>query len=251
MKIRLKFSKFGTMKYIGHLDMLRYFQKAFRRGNVPMKYSEGFNPHPIMSFASPLGVGVTSEGEYMDIETKVDVDLEQIIEDINEQMVEGTKVLSAKVLDDHTKKAMAAVSCAKYVIYLKKEAKVLDGIDLKEKVLEFYENQDEIVVLKKTKKGEKEINIKPFIFLFEGKRFCEADFLKDLVVDIKDEQFCCKNDDPVFLLQVSTGSNDNIKPELVLKAFYSFLGLDIEPNIHIHRVELYQGEKDNFLSLGA
>ena len=81
--------------------------------------------------------------------------------------------------------------------------------------------------------------------------FQNASFLKDLCVDIKDEEFCCNDDDPVFLLQVSTGSNDNIKPELVMKAFYEYLQLEEEAVIAIHRVELYQGEKNQFESLGV
>ena len=68
MKIRIKFRKYGTMKFIGHLDVMRYFQKAIRRAEVNIRYSEGFSPHQIMSFAAPLGVGITSEGEYVDIE---------------------------------------------------------------------------------------------------------------------------------------------------------------------------------------
>ena len=57
MKIRIKFRKYGTMKFIGHLDVMRYFQKAIRRSEVNIRYSEGFSPHQIMSFAAPLGVG--------------------------------------------------------------------------------------------------------------------------------------------------------------------------------------------------
>ena len=68
MKIRIKFRKYGNMKFIGHLDVMRYFQKAIRRADVGIRYSEGFSPHQIMSFAAPLGVGITSEGEYLDIE---------------------------------------------------------------------------------------------------------------------------------------------------------------------------------------
>ena len=71
LKARIKFCKYGSMKYIGHLDIMRYFQKAIRRSGLPIKYSEGFNPHQIMSFAAPLGVGITSDGEYMDIELKI------------------------------------------------------------------------------------------------------------------------------------------------------------------------------------
>ena len=59
MKIRIKFRKWGVMKFIGHLDMMRYFQKAVRRAKIDIRYSEGYSPHQIMSFAAPLGVGIT------------------------------------------------------------------------------------------------------------------------------------------------------------------------------------------------
>ena len=68
MKIRIKFSKTGTMKFIGHLDTMRFFQKVMRLSGIDICYSEGYRPHQIMSFASPLGVGVESLGEYLDIE---------------------------------------------------------------------------------------------------------------------------------------------------------------------------------------
>ena len=64
MRIRIKFRKYGVMRFIGHLDIMRYFQKAMRRANIDIAYSEGFSPHQIMSFAAPLGVGITSDGEY-------------------------------------------------------------------------------------------------------------------------------------------------------------------------------------------
>ena len=68
MKVRLKFSKYGALRFIGHLDVMRYFQKAIRRAGIDIAYSEGFSPHQIMSFAAPLSVGHTSSGEYFDIE---------------------------------------------------------------------------------------------------------------------------------------------------------------------------------------
>ena len=68
MKVRIKFSKEGPVKFVGHLDTMRYFQKAIRRANLPVAFSGGYSPHMIMSFAQPLGVGVTSDGEYFDIE---------------------------------------------------------------------------------------------------------------------------------------------------------------------------------------
>lgn len=89
MKIRIKFSKYGTMKYIGHLDMMRFFQKAIRRAGIDVKYSEGFSPHQIMSFAAPLGVGMESRGEYMDIEVLSMTTAQEMKEALNRVMVEG------------------------------------------------------------------------------------------------------------------------------------------------------------------
>ena len=79
MKIRIKFRKWGCMKFIGHLDMMRFFQKVMRRADVDIRYSEGFSPHQIMSFAAPLGVGITSDGEYLDIEVHSTKSSEEMI----------------------------------------------------------------------------------------------------------------------------------------------------------------------------
>lgn len=70
MKVRVKFAKYDNMRFIGHLDVMRFFQKALRRAGIDVAYSTGFSPHQIMSFASPLGVGMCSYGEYMDIELR-------------------------------------------------------------------------------------------------------------------------------------------------------------------------------------
>ena len=85
MKLRIKFIKKGQIKFIGHLDVMRYFQKALRRAEVDVAYSSGFSPHQIMSFASPLGVGLESNGEYFDVERnrrqKGDIYIMQIIDE--------------------------------------------------------------------------------------------------------------------------------------------------------------------------
>ena len=88
MKIRIKFAKEGEMKFIGHLDMMRYFQKVMRRANVNIRYSEGFSPHQIMSFAAPLGVGLTSRGEYVDIEALSKDSSQEMLRRINAAMTE-------------------------------------------------------------------------------------------------------------------------------------------------------------------
>ena len=119
MNVRIRFSKTGSMKYIGHLDMLRYFQKALRRAKLPVRLTEGYNPHQIMAFALPLGVGITSNGEYMDIELTKEVALSQIVFVLNQTMVPEIQILSAITLPAKSKNAMAAVTRATYLIYYK------------------------------------------------------------------------------------------------------------------------------------
>ena len=79
MKIRIKFAKTGVMKFVGHLDVMRYFQKAIRRAELPIAYSEGFSPHMLLSFASPLGVGISSPGEYFDMVLAEDMKTDEIV----------------------------------------------------------------------------------------------------------------------------------------------------------------------------
>ena len=100
IKIRIKFRKYGVMRFIGHLDIMRYFQKAMRRAEIDICYSEGFSPHQIMSFAAPLGGGTTSLGEYFDME-------------------EGVEVTEYVKLPDNAKTAMSMVAAADYDLFFK------------------------------------------------------------------------------------------------------------------------------------
>ena len=114
MKIRIRFRKYGVMKFIGHLDVMRYFQKAMRRAHIDICYSEGFSPHQIMSFAAPLGVGITSDGEYMDIEVHTSASTEESLRALNGVMVEGVECTGYVKLPDQAKTAMSIVAAADY-----------------------------------------------------------------------------------------------------------------------------------------
>ena len=121
MKARVKFNKYGVLRFIGHLDVMRYFQKAMRRAGIDIGYSQGYNPHQLMSFASPLGVGITSDGEYLDIVLNSDIDKDEFIDKLNAQMVEGIEILDFIKLDDEAKNSMSKVSAADYAIGIKDE----------------------------------------------------------------------------------------------------------------------------------
>ena len=215
MKIRLRFSKQGQMKFIGHLDMVRYFQKVMRRSEVDVAYSEGFSPHQKMSFAAPLSVGVLSRGEYFDLEVNSTESSKVMLERINAQNAEGVEVLSYKLLPDDAKNAMSVVAGADYKVYT----------DLfNQNMLDAFMNQDQIIVLKKTKKSEKEVDIKPLIY------------------NIKLE------DDGIFM-QVAQGSASNLKPDLVMDAFTKFAQVTLPEYVTYERLDMYCLEDDNLVSL--
>ena len=119
MKLRVKFSKHGNIRYIGHLDVMRYFQKANRRAGIDIKYSGGYSPHQIMSFAQPLSVGFESDGEYMDIEVGQIESTDQVKEALNSVMAEGIHIEEVKVLPSDAKNAMASIAAASYYVRFK------------------------------------------------------------------------------------------------------------------------------------
>ncbi len=100
MKTRMRFTKTGSLKFIGHLDCMRFFQKAIRRAKLDVAYSQGFNPHQIMSFASPLSVGLTSDGEYIDIEfnSLPDMPLDELAKKLSQFMTEELFVTEIQLL---------------------------------------------------------------------------------------------------------------------------------------------------------
>ena len=116
-KIRVRFTKHGAVRYIGHLDVMRYFQKCIRRAKVNVSYSAGYSPHQIMTFAAPLGVGLESEGEYMDLGIEDEnPDCSAIKDALNESSVEGIRIKSVKVLPEDAGNAMASVFASSYEI---------------------------------------------------------------------------------------------------------------------------------------
>ena len=221
MRIRIKFRKYGVMRFIGHLDIMRYFQKAMRRANIDIAYSEGFSPHQIMSFAAPLGVGITSDGEYLAIEVHSTKSTSESRDALNAVMVDGIEITEYVALRQDAKKAMTSVAAADYIVYFKNQVDFTQE-ELGEKIRQYYEERDTIEVTKQTKKSERVIDIKPLIYQFSP---CS---LKELGWQ-------------GFFLQLSTGSTDNIKPELVLQDFYQYFGKTYDPfNMQIHRVETYE-----------
>lgn len=211
MNIRMKFKKHGCMKFIGHLDIMRYFQKAIRRADIDIAYSEGFSPHMIMSFAAPLGVGLTSEGEYVDLQVHSCESSKAAVDALNSVMAEGMEVVSFKLLPETVKNAMASVAAADYFVNFRKGYAPKNW----EEKFEAFLQKEEMLIVKKTKRSEAEVDLKPMLYE-------------------------CEIRDGGIFMQVACGSASNLKPELVMEAFAKDAGLELAPfALEVARLEVY------------
>ncbi len=259
MIFRIRFAKYGVVKFIGHLDAMRYFQKAVRRSELPIKYSQGFNPHQLMVFAQPLGVGVTSDGEYMDIETEDtdfegdELNAERVAGILGSALTEGFEIVSIRQIPwiegtKHPENAMSLVAGADYVMSLKDgySLKLSDDIVqennplfldyLKKKMSDFL-GQESISVVKKSKSGEKELDIKEYIYeaAVEGNESC-PEFIEPIGIKHAD----IYEPGVRFFFRLAAGSAVNIKPELVTEAFLKYCGTEFdELAFQIHRAQMY------------
>jgi len=212
LKVRIRFGKYGELKFIGHLDIMRYFQKVMRRADIDIKYSTGFSPHQIMSFAQPLGLGITSDGEYMDIEVNSTKSSKEMIDILNAYNVENIRIYSYRELPDNAKTGMAIIAAADYEIRFRYPEKISFNL---EKDWPRFMAQESIVMTKTTKSGESEVDLKPLIF---DSRVME---------------------DGLFV-KLSCGSVVNLKPEAVMAEFYKFVGAELgEFDLLLHRKNLY------------
>ena len=224
MKIRLKFAKNGNLRFLGHLDIMRTFQKVNRRAGIDIAYSGGFSPHQEMSFATPLGVGLTSTGEYVDFIMNSVPSKAEFIDRINRASVPELRILDACLLPDDAKNAMALLWAADYTLSFREGHEPKD-IDAFYDALFSFLSADELPVEKETKKNTVTVDLKKQIRVIERRG----------------------ND---LFMRVDTGSASNLKPELLLESFAKATGRVFDPLMfRINRDELYgeEGGKEKAL----
>ena len=155
-KLRLRFKKTGRAVYISHLDLMQTLQRGFFRAGYALKYSEGFNPHPLISIALPLSVGTASECELMDFRLKEDVDLGELPARLTAALPEGIEILEAY---EFTRKAAELKWLRVRGVF---EYDERDAALMCEALRKFY-GRESIVITKKTKRGIGETDIRPAI----------------------------------------------------------------------------------------
>ncbi len=234
--LRIKFERTGPVRYIGHLDMMRYFQKAIMRAGIDIRYSEGFNPHQIMSFAYPLGVSMETRGDYFDIDVLSYQDCETITGQLNAVMTDGIRVISTTVLPEGAKNAMASVAAADYLVHLcygdghtdpeRKDDVMHDGMTegnfLTEEMLRQFLSQKEIFITKETGKKTSVEDIRPGIFSLE------------------------QREDQMLFMKLKSGSDGNIKPAAILETLSDMFSLRLASD-RIIRLEIYGKDEDGAL----
>jgi len=216
-KIRMRFSKTGTLKYIGHLDFLRVFQQMVRRANIPVAYSQGFNPHQILSFALPLSLGMASINDYADMTITQQLNKtimpDQIVDALNTVAPSGLKVTAVYMAAGRP--AAAATVAADYAL----------DTDLPREILQKRAHDimqaKTLVIPKKTKSGIKDTDIRADIF--------------DIAVPLQGE----------IVMKLSAGSAKFLNPLLVAEILIA----DKPSPSSLTRLELYQSGENGFYSL--
>lgn len=224
MKLRVKFKKHGAIRFIGHLDVMRFFQKCIRRAQIDVAYTGGFSPHQIMSFAAPLGVGLESNGEYMDIEVHSLISCEDVKNRLNAASVPGIEITSVKILPENAGNAMASVAAASYTVRFRegREPKFLSSRSM-EKALADFLAKDEILIQKQTKKSIREVDLKPGIYEMTWQ-------------------------DDAFHMLVDASSAGNLKPGQIIETLLTENGEALQENaLLITREDTFTdiGEDDN------
>lgn len=211
--LRFRFSRGPELKYLSHLDVLRVFERALRRSQLPVGYTRGFNPRMRLVFGLPMSTGLTSDAEYADIVLEREISCEDFVSILNENMPVGIKIHEAAELIGQ-ENIMNLIKAALYSITFETDRRESEIACMISDLL----SQNELMAMKKTKKGFRPENIRPLIYRLglanKGNNTFELSAL------------------------VSAGAEKNLRADLLMEALsrkYEF-----RPNIlSIHRKALY------------
>ena len=209
----IEFTKADSVKYVSHLDMVRLFGRAMRRAGLQISFSQGFNPHPIMNFAHPLGVGISSECELIEIGFEGDITSAEILAKLAPAMPDGFSLKNAK--PSEKKSPFSGLKYAGYRIEIEGETPDISKLMA----------MPEIVTEKRTKSGVKETDIRPMIVSAE---LVQTDG-KTAVIDTV---LCC--------------GEPNLKPELFVKVIEE-TGCGKVDFYKIHRTALMNTEQNTLI----
>ena len=210
----MQFKKGDIVRHLGLLDLQRTMQRALRRSGLPVAYSKGYNPHIVMSFASALSSGIPGDAELLDVSLCGDVTEEECLCAMNRVLPPSLSCSRVRLVDDRFPKVSASLRSAQYRITLRggDAKKISDG-------LAAFLAEEEIMALRKTKKNETMVNIRPMIY--------------ELTSEYDDAA-----DTAVMIARVSFIEQATLKPDLLLEALCTYCNAQI-PRHEIRRTHLH------------
>jgi len=222
-RLRLEITKGEEIRYISHLDYASAIERAIIRATLPAAYSEGFNPHMKLSFASALAVGVTSQAEYMDIEFKEEVDLNQGVQRLAATLPLGIRINSGKIMPAKMTALMAIVNLATYDVLVPSKAGEFASV---EDSLKRFNEAQEVLYTRETPKGRKEIEVKQYM-------------ARPISAIQKDSQV-------LLVMDIKITATGSIKPGEVLAALVTMFELNVDKDrALINRTGLYVADDKN------
>jgi radical SAM family uncharacterized protein/radical SAM-linked protein len=184
-RYRMTYTKTGRASFLGHLELKRLIERAFRRADLPMRYSSGFNPEPKIAYSSPIPLGVESTAEILDLELIEPVEADELVERANAQMPEGLVVYNARLVSPGTPSIAASVSKIRWRVDLRGTDAKPAAVELQERIADFMAKKD-IPFDKVRKDRVRRVNMRGFVdameLLEDGKIELTTNVLSELQI---------------------------------------------------------------------
>lgn len=216
MRAMIRFGKQPRLRFISHLDLQRFFQRALNRTGLPVKYTQGFNPHPVMSFASALALGWTSEYEVLDFGLSAPMGRGRTEQAFRAALPEDLPVYEVRMVDDRHPAPMALVCAADYAISLSGA-----GADAALQAVDEFLAREQVMAVRKTKSGEREVDVRP------------------LAIELV-------RDGAGLRARLKLTERDALKPDLLVRTLAAIAGAE-EPEARIHRLCLLGADESGAL----
>lgn len=211
MKLIFRYGKLGRLRFVSHLDLQRFFQRTLSRTDIPVAFTQGFNPHPIMSIASALAMGYESEYEAFEVRIDGNISKQKALESMRSALPDELPVYEVRFVEDNHPSMMSLVKSALYRITPEADFMALCS------AADAFLAKEHFAGTRKTKSGEREIDLRPLCIKLD-----------------KEENS--------FFAQLMLTEQDTLKPDMLMNALASVAGIDV-PEYKVMRLKLL-GEND-------
>ncbi len=213
MRVIVAYKKVGLIRHVGHLDMQRTMQRVLRRSGLPIKYSQGFNPHTLLSFAAPLSVGMEGDEELMEVTLETPVSETEIARRMVSALPDSVPLVAVRIVPDDHPKLMAMLNST---VFEAAGTRCYESVAMFESVPAML-GLDEIMAVRKTKSGEHLQNIRPMLLSLSANRDSHM---------------------VVFSMHVQTNEQGTLKPSLLMETLARLAGVQNVPVFRYRRSRL-------------